>query len=408
MYDVLEGVRVVEVAAWVFVPSAAGILGDWGADVVKVEHPLTGDPQRGLRSRGFGSGYMPVNGFNPMTQIPNHGKRSVGIDLQHPDGVAVLRDLVAQADVFLTSYLDDTRARLGITFDDIRQMNPRIVYGRGSGFGARGPESQRPGYDVAATWARSGIADRLMRGRAHLPPPMMPGSVGDLNGGVSLAGAVAAALYKRERTGEAQQVDVSLYHVGLWMMSQSVTGAPVGLGVEGDAESREDAANPVVNCYRTSDDRWIWLCFLQADRWWPDFCQHIERPDLIQDPRFSTMDTRHENRSECIAILDEVFAQRTLEEWAERFADLEGVWATVQTPLEAAHDVQAKVNGYVTDLRRGDTEFSIVSSPVQFGGQIIGTFASEPEVGQHTEEVLLEMGYDWDRIGDLKKTGSIT
>ena len=214
MQDVLAGIRVVEVAAWTFVPISGAVLAEWGADVIKIEHPQSGDPQRGLVSSGLVPG---AGGVNFMFEIPNRGKRSVALDLSTDGGRELLYKLVETADVFVTNYLPDVRARLGIDVDDIRARNPNVIYVRGSGQGAHGPEAGRGGFDGATFWARSGCAMAFKDPKAEWPVDQRP-AFGDVLGGLTIAGGIAAAIARRERTGEPSVVDVSLLGMGLWSL----------------------------------------------------------------------------------------------------------------------------------------------------------------------------------------------
>jgi len=398
MYELLRGIRVLELAAWTFVPAAGAILADWGADVIKIEHPESGDPQRGLLNDVIAAG-----GVNPIMELPNRGKRSLGIDVGHPDARPLFETLVRRSDVFVTSFLPRVRTKLQVDVEDIRAINPDIVYVRGTGMGSRGPESGRPAYDGAVSWARSGIADLMTLPGAD--PPPIPGSIGDLTGGMIIAGAIAAALLHRERTGETTVVESSLLATGMWLMSQSITGAPYGRSMPfGD---HMHPASPLVNGYRTSDDRWIWLNMLQW-RWWPDLCRRIEREDMIDDPKFATHEARQQNMQECVHELDEAFAKKTFEEWKRILMTAEGVWAPVQSALEVGLDPQVVANGYFPDAVRDDgSTFKIVASPAQFGDQVIGELKAAPEHGQHTDEILLELGLGWDAIIRLKERAAV-
>ncbi len=399
MYDVLAGIRVIEVAEWTFVPIAGTVLADWGADVIKIEHREGGDPQRGLMSSIAGTGP-----FHAIMEAANRGKRSVGIDLSTPGGRETLYHLLKDADVFLTSLRTRARQKLGIEPQDIQKINPKIVYGRGTGYGLRGPDAEKGGYDWPSTWCRGGIADRMTPPGGE--PPSMPGSVGDINGGTQLAGAVAAALLRRERTGKGAIVDNSLYSVGAWIMCQSIAAANFGPARE--YTSRKNPLNPIVNTYPTKDGRWICLCLLQADAWWADFCTHIGRKDLIEDPRFINMKVRNENRDACIAELEETFKQKTFDEWRRALDTMEGVWAPVLSTSEVIEDEQALVNGIVTPVTLNDnTTYLAAASPGQFDEELIGELQCCPEPGQHTEEVLLESGLEWDEIVALKDAGAI-
>ena len=260
MYDVMNGVRVIEVAEHTFVPAASMVLADWGADVIKIERPAGGDAARNLRIL-----QRPGQVFNEYFEVANRGKRSVALDLTQAEGRAVLVKLIETADVFITNLRGDARRKLGVDSDQVLQLNPRIIYARGTGYGLRGPMAQDGGFDFPSAWCRSGSG--FVQTPAGGEPPMQPGSVGDLLGGATLAGAIAAALFRRERTGKGAVVDNALYLLGAYLMTQSITGAGLG-GGRGPATPRSQAGDPLVNVYRTADDRWISLCFLQ-DSWWP-------------------------------------------------------------------------------------------------------------------------------------------
>ncbi len=403
MERVLEGIRVVEVAQWWFVPAAGAVLADWGADVIKIEHPVTGDPQRGLMTSGF---FPNTGGVNFMMEQSNRGKRSVGIDLAHPDGRAALMKLVETADVFLTNFLPAARRRLQIDVEHIRAVNPKIVYVRGHGHGARGPDVEKGGYDAASFWSRGGIAHAITPAGAAAPV-MQRAAFGDSAGAMTIAGGIAAALFRRERTGEAAVVDVSLLGTAMWILAPDIVLTKL-TDQEMPAFGRTLAPNPIVNSYKTNDDRWVFLNMLQPDRFWADFCTHIGREDMVTDERYSSGMARFMNREECVAELDRVFAQHTLDEWRVKLADVEGVWAPMQSAREVTSDPQALANGYLTDVDRGDgTSFTLVSSPVQFDEQP-PSLRPAPELGQHTEDVLLAQGYTWEDLARLKAAGAIS
>ena len=404
MENVLDGVRVLEVAQWWFVPSAGAVLADWGAEVIKIEHPETGDPQRGLVT----SGLVPKGGFNFMWEQPNRGKKSVGIDLRSEGGRELLYRIAAQSDVFLTSFLPETRRKLRIDVNDLRAVNPRIIYARGSGQGVRGPDAERGGYDGASFWARGGIAAALTADPAGPPVSQRP-AFGDGIGGMTIAGGIAAALFRRERTGEPSVLDISLLATAMWTLAPDITMAKALAALAGRTPKldRRTSPNPIVNAFATRDGRWIMLIMLQSDRDWPDLCRHLGRPELIDDPRFRSAADRFEHRGECVDVLDAIFAERTLDEWKRALATTDGVWAPVQRPIELYDDPQVQANGYLSEVELADgSPCQLVANPVQFD-ESPPRLRAAPECGQDTEQVLLGLGLDWDEIAAYKKSGAI-
>jgi crotonobetainyl-CoA:carnitine CoA-transferase CaiB-like acyl-CoA transferase len=320
--------------------------------------------------------------------------------------LTVLHRLLEDADVFLTNFLPAARRRLKIDVEDIRSVNPHIIYARGHGQGARGPDAERGGYDAASFWSRGGIAHALTPPSAPAPV-MQRAAFGDSAGGMTIAGGVAAALFRRERTGVASVVDISLLGTAMWILAPDIVFAKL-VGAEMPASDRTQAANPIVNSYRTKDGRWIFLNMLQPDRYWADLCGHLERPDLVTDTRFADGRARFEHRVDCVRELEGIFASRTLDEWREKLAQVEGVWAPMQAAGEVARDPQAMVNGYLPEVLADDgRRFTLVANPVQFDETPV-TLRPAPELAQHTEEVLLETGLSWEDLAALKETGAIS
>lgn len=402
---VMEGIKVVEVGLFALVPAAAAVLADWGADVVKVEHPEYGDPLRGLAPWGIKPG---TGGFTYMWEACNRGKRSIGVDIATPDGLEVLLRLVDEADVFLTNFLPSARRKLGIDVDHIRARNPTIIYGRGSGYGPKGDEADVGGFDAAAYWFRSGVGSAAMPPGSAEPINLPGPGFGDIQTGSQLAGGIAAALFARTRTGQGTVVDASLLSAGMWAMQGSITGAAtIGQG-ELPKRARIEVTNPLTIAYRTADDRWIGLVMLDSQRYWPALCAAIGRPDLVDDERFAVARSRAVNCVACVAELDAAFGSQPLAHWQKALADQEGPWSVVAHAGDAVHDAQARANGYIQDVDYGDgRSLPLVSSPLQFDEETV-RLRPAPDHAVHTEEVLLELGMDWDEIARLKVAGAIS
>ncbi len=405
MHEVMKGVRVVEFAQFTFVPSAGAVLADWGADVIKIEHPVKGDGQRGLLQVG---GQDNTAQINFLMEHSNRGKRSVGIDASHPEGREILYRLVRDADVFLTNFLPGALNRLKLDVDSIRKVNPKIIYARGTAHGTKGPESEKGGYDSTDYWARSGSGMGMRQ--LGESPGMQPGpGYGDSIGGMTIAGGISAALFARERTGEPSVVDISLLSTGLWAMGAGLTSAMLQSDNPGGANPSVGAAfmNPLVGLYRASDGGFLMLTMLQGHYYWADTVQYLGRPELAQDERFATAEAFSENSDAAREILTEIFATATLEEWRERLAKMKGQWGPFQTLQQLPSDPQVIANDLIRSVDAGDgTQFRLVSNPVQFDGEP-PELRKGPEHAQHTEEVLLELGLEWDRIVELKQSGAI-
>jgi crotonobetainyl-CoA:carnitine CoA-transferase CaiB-like acyl-CoA transferase len=403
--EVMKGVRVLEVAEYAMVPSAGAVLADWGADVIKVEHAERGDAIRGLTAWKIAPG---TGGFTFMWEPFNRGKRSIGIDITVPAGRDIVLELVRKADVFITNFLPPARAKLGIDVTDIQAANPRIIYGRGSAFGQKGSESNRGGFDGTAYWLRSGLGAACMpEGSTDLVT--LPGpAIGDIQTGMALAGGLAAALFHRERTGEGTVVDVSLMSAGIWAMQSSLVAANISGQKELPHSNQRSAPNPLYNPYKTSDGRFIVLVMLQGDTYWQEFCEAIGRPDMIGDPRFASLEARAGNNEACIRELGAVFAAKPLEEWSEILSRQRGQWGVVQIVTDLNEDRQAWENGYLQKVDYGDGRIlTLATAPVQFDGAA-PVLRPAPSHAVDTDEVMLELGLDWDRIIELKTLGAIS
>lgn len=390
---------------WSFVPSAGVALAEWGAEVIKVEAPEGGDKLRGLVVSGVGGDDA---GLSFMFEVNNRGKRSVGIDVRHPDGREVLLRLAEHCDVFLTSLLPSVRRRLELDVHHVRARNPRIVYAIGSGGGCLGPEADRGGYDLASYWARTGLAHAVADPGSELPPNMPVAGFGDVSTGLVLAGGIAAALLGRDRSGEGGVVDVSLLGNGLWAAQTEVSATNL-LGTDRFFKrGRDEGTNPLNAPYRTADGRFVQLVMLEADRHWPEVCRRIGRPDLAGDPRFATMADRHSHATACVAILDEVFGEKPLVHWERALEGIDGVWAVVRSAREAAVDPQAVANGYARQAAAASgASYVSVSTPVRFDG-VEPEPRPAPELGAHSDAVLQEiLDLTTDDLLELKIAGAM-
>lgn len=376
----VAGVRVVELGVWVAGPAAGGILADWGADVVKIEPPA-GDPARAFgRMLGLGST------SNPPFDMDNRGKRSVVLDLATDDGRHAAARLLADADVFITNVRPGALSRLGLDYETVAAANPHLVYGLITGYGLEGPDADRPAYDVAAFWARAGIAHLLTR--PGETPPFQRGGMGDHTAAMTLVAAVCAALVARTTTGSGQLVTTSLYRQGAYTTSFDLntllaTGHSVSIG------QRETMGNPCMNNYATADGRSFWIVGLEGDRHWPPLCRAVERSDWLTDSRFDSARARAANAVELIGELDEIFATKTLDEWAEVFEEEpDFFWSPVNSTEDVLADEQFHAAGgvvYVEDAA------PMVASPADFHGTPWSVRCGAPELGQHTDQVLAEL-----------------
>ncbi|MGH3561920.1 MAG: CaiB/BaiF CoA transferase family protein [Mycobacterium sp.] len=407
MTQVMKGVRVLEVAQFTFVPAAGGILADWGADVIKIEHPVRGDTQRGFLNMG-GIELNPAR--HPLIEHPNRGKRSVGIDISTADGQEVLHELARTADVFLTNYLPATRQKNNIDVEHIRAVSPKIVYARGSAYGDKGPERDVGGYDGTAFWTRSGVGHALTP--EELGGTLAQGipAFGDSIGGMNIAGGIAAALLHRERTGEALEVDVSLLSTAWWAAGASVTqGMDTGETMRAVMpQSGGSPVNPFLGNYQTSDGGTINLCIVSPTGYIRDTFEHLGIGDAADDPRFTDVLPLMQNAEAAAELIVKAIGAKPFEYWRQHLKTMKGQWAPVQSLVDLGIDEQAIANDMIVEVDAvdGGAPFKVVRGPVQFNHEPLTTTRA-PQASEHTELVLMELGMDWDRIAALKETGAI-
>jgi crotonobetainyl-CoA:carnitine CoA-transferase CaiB-like acyl-CoA transferase len=407
MTQVMKGVRVLEMAQFTFVPAAGGVLADWGADVIKIEHPVRGDTQRGFLNMG-GVTLDPLR--HTLFEHPNRGKRSVGIDVSTPEGQEMLYEIARTSDVFLTNYLPQVRQKNKFDVEHIRAVNPDIIYARGSALGNKGPERLVGGFDGTCFWSRSGVAYSMTPEEMEGPLTQGIPAFGDSIGGMFIAGGIAAALYNREKTGKGAELDVSLLSAAWW-----ASGALISQVMETGIITRNpmptsggSLRNPFMGNFRTSDGGTINLCMVSPTGLIQDTFAHLGVPEAADDPRFRDVRSLIENAGAASDILVKAFATRPFTYWREHLKTMKGQWAPIQSFEDLLSDEQALANDMIIEVEStdGGEPLRLVRGPVQFDGAPVQTTRS-PQASEHTELVLMELGVEWDRIEELKAKGAI-
>ena len=401
----LEDIKILEIAGAAAVPMAGRLLADWGADVIHIEHPVKGDALRDVQATAglastIGGGATTI----ALSDIPyimlnyNRGKRSLTLNLAAKQGQDIVHRLLAQTDVFLSNIRPYEMKKWNLEYDTVSKLNPRLIYASLNGYGQKGEERDAPGYDVIAAWARTG-APTLVQATGFRPAFM------DNVAGMCLAYGIMTALYVREKTGIGQQVNTSLFQAGVFQVSYHIAGALVtGKNFEDwGVTSREELPNVLALYYQTKDVRTLRLSILQPDLYWSKFCHAIEQDDMEHDPRFKSFEARINNHKELLRILDEVFLSKTLEEWKSRLNEAHIPWSPVQTLQEVVNDPQARENDFFIPFDHPSFgRIEVIANPVKLS-ETPAKVKMAPEFGQHTEDILLEMGYSWDDISKLKE-----
>jgi len=397
---VLDGVKVVELAEHGFVPSCGAILADWGADVVKIERP-TGDPLRAVMSQGF---VADTGDFNFLFELYNRNKRGITLDLRVPEGRAAFDRLIEQADVLITNFLPSAREKLGVMPEDVWKVNPALVYAKGHGQGQRGPDADLGGFDAISFWSRGGVGDILTAPGAPLVMPR--GAFGDAPSGAMLAGGVAAALYSREKTGRGVVVDVALLATAVWQLSTDLTATAVLREEPTRLSAGKTLANPMVGPFRANDDKWLMLNMLDDVRHWPPLCRALGLEELIDDPRFADSDQRRANAEELHALFTAAIGARARAEIVTALAAEDTLFSTMASPLEVIDDPQVVANGYLVQ-HPTEKRARLAAAPMQFDDEITEVRRGAPALSEHTDEVLVEVGYSGDDIEALRSAGAI-
>ena len=433
----LEGIKVIDVSQVIAVPVAARHLADFGADVIHVEHPERGDFWRGYLA-GVGGGSSVASQVDYNWEAWNRNKKSLAVDLGHERGREVIYKLVEKADVFTTNLRLWEREKFGLQYETLKKINPRLIYGSVTGLGKQGPDNNLPAYDQTAHWFRSGVVHMLT-------PPGIPAvgfraGFGDSVAGMTLFAGVMTALYHRQKTGLGQEVELSLMHTGIYQLSFDVSGAlitgrdykdpnpdlppPADEAVmqraaelvakieEANAQladlSKANTPNALAGAYKTKDDRIIHLNILQPERYWGRMCKVMGRPELEHDPRFETHETRLLNHTDLYHIVRDALLSKTLEEWKPKLSEAGIPYAPQQKLSEVVQDPQARANNYFVPFQHPTYgKIEIIASPINMSETPATYRLPAPEFSQHTEEILLEIGYSWEDIAVLKQNGAV-
>ncbi|HJZ22723.1 MAG TPA: CoA transferase [Bradyrhizobium sp.] len=396
---IFEGLKVLDCASFIAAPAAATVLGDFGAEVIKIEPPGSGDPYRALPNL---PGY-PHSEHNFAWMLESRNKKSLALDLSKPEGQAVLHRLAGEADVFITNFPPAVRARLGITYDRLAPLNTRLIYASFTGYGEKGEEANKPGFDSNAYWARSGLMD-LVRADENTTPARSIAGMGDHPSAMAFYGAIVTALYKRERTGKGSHVSSNLMANGMWASGVLAQAKLCGAKFS-KRRPREQALNAVTNHYKCRDGRWLMLSLLNEDRQWPALARCLGLENFVRDDRFATRADRHARSVELIKVFDEIFATKDLAEWR---AILDGnglVFGVVGILDDIPGDKQMLENEVLVPFEN-DTMLTI-NSPIWVDGSKKTQPKRPPGVGEHSDEILRGAGYDEAAIKALRASGAV-
>ena len=400
--NLLSGLRVIDCGTYIAGPATATMMSDFGAEVVKIERPTTGDPYRNL---SFLPG-MPVSEHNYCWLLDNRNKKSLAVDLQSESGREILQKLIATADVFITNYPPDLAHRFKVRYEDIEHLNSRLIYAQVTGYGETGSDTNKPGYDTSAYWARSGLTAIMFD--LNTSTGATPCGTGDHPVALALFGAIMLALYQRQVTGRGTKVSTSLMATGAWSNSCQIQAALLGAKFP-PKRTRFNALNPLVNQYSARDGRRFILCCIDTKHDWGRICRAIQRDDMIEDPRYQTAEARFENGEQVVTLLDEAFSMKDLAEWQEIFDRHSVIWGAIPTIDSVATDAQMRDNGVFAEIEHPELgRISTVNNPVNIQGVLKEEPSIAPEIGQHSDEILASLGYDEAQIADMLRRGIVT
>ncbi len=397
--NIFSGLKVVDLASFIAGPGAATMLSDFGAEVIKVEPPGSGDPHR----HTYKIPPQPSSNDNYAWHLANRNKRGMAVDLKSPRAKEILERLVKWADVLVTNFPPPVRKRLKLTYEDVAQWNPRLIYADISGYGDDGPDADLPGFDITAYWARSGLL--ALTRDAGAPPTLPVSGSGDSATAVGLYGAIVTGLYRRERTGKGSYVTTSLIAEGVWSCSMSVQAALCGAQFF-PLHDRKSPPNALFNVYQSSDGNWFLIVVQDKD--WPALAGGIGRPDLLLDARFTVEATREANSTKLTEILDEVFTSQPLAHWREALDHAHITYGIVRHPSQAIDDPQLLANDIIVPLEGAGEHLKLtVSSPLKVHDVSKVPARRAPSLGEHNEELLKQLGFTSAEIGSFQASGAI-
>lgn len=400
----LEGIKGIEVGGVAAMPLAGMIMSSWGAEIIHVEPTGRGDMQRHFVENRLNRSDK-FSAFNFLWEHADRNKKSIAIDMGTPAGQAILHKLLASADVFLNNLRPYEMEKFNLTYKVLSAINPGIICANLTGYGPKGPMRNSGGYDSVAFWARTGVMHLLREEDA--PPPVSRPAYGDSTTAIHLLAGIMAALYIRERTGQGQEVSVSLFNSGIWSLGFDFSNC---LAMKEDPElpQRRNVINPLRNNYPTRDKRWIMLGMTNSQPYWPAFCQAAGLAQLEKDPRFADSPARAKNAEELVDIIEKVFRSKTYAEWKEILSPTKLIWAPVMTPLEVTREEQALANDVFVDFdhpRHGPVR--LINNPIKLSKTPLRETSRAPDLGEHTDQILSELGYSGEEIAGLRKAGIV-